>query len=150
MALFSSVHENCRPKWSFSVIFVRFYGTFKQYSLVSEIWETCFQQRRPKKGKISSSDLKIYQELQKRKKKKLEMIIWDSGAFLVGLEFIMENVKKLFNFSASVLHQFWFWQRKFWRYSIPCLSLKIFLTPIWLPHGQLWAIIEEAASLTRY
>ena len=54
------------------------------------------------------------------------MIIWDSGAFFAGLEFIVENVKKLFNFSASVLHQFWFWQRKFWRYSIPCLSLKIF------------------------
>lgn len=34
------------------------------------------------------------------------MIIWDSGAFVVGLEFIMENVKELFNFSASVLHQF--------------------------------------------
>ena len=24
-----------------------------------------------------------------------------------------------------------------------------FLTAIWLPHGQLWAIIKEAASLTR-
>ena len=23
-----------------------------------------------------------------------------------------------------------------------------FLTAIWLPHGQLWAIIEKAASLT--
>ena len=25
-----------------------------------------------------------------------------------------------------------------------------FLTAIWLPQGQLWAIIEEAASLTRF
>ena len=25
----------------------------------------------------------------------------------------------------------------------------VFLTAIWLSHGQLWAIIEEAASLTQ-
>ena len=31
---------------------------------------------------------------------------------------------------------------------MPCSPL-FFLTAIWLPHGQLWAIIEGAASLTR-
>ena len=28
------------------------------------------------------------------------------------------------------------------------LKENFFLTAIWLPHGQLWAIIEKAASLT--
>ena len=28
-------------------------------------------------------------------------------------------------------------------------NIEIFLSAIWLPHGQLWAPFEEAASLTK-
>ena len=34
------------------------------------------------------------------------------------------------------------------KYIIDILYI-IFLSAIWLSHGQLWAIVEEAASLTR-
>ena len=32
--------------------------------------------------------------------------------------------------------------------AFPLISASIFLTSIWLPHGQLWAIIEMVASIT--
>ena len=33
---------------------------------------------------------------------------------------------------------------------IETVNDKLSLTATWLPHGQLWAIIEETASLTRF
>ena len=33
--------------------------------------------------------------------------------------------------------------------SFPLLYCDSYLTVIWLPHSQLWAIVKEAASLTR-
>ena len=38
---------------------------------------------------------------------------------------------------------------KTWKYIQLLKEINIFLTAIWLPHGQLWAIIKGAASLIR-
>ena len=48
---------------------------------------------------------------------------------------------------------FWFFPNlrrpKVFKYIIDMLYIIFFLSAIWLFHGQLWATVEEAASLTR-
>ena len=81
-----------------------------------------------KEGKVGECNIATHVKSQKVKSQKFFEFIYLS-LFKVSTTDIVKNYVELEILTGN--------------------DLIFFLTAIWLPHGQLWTIIEEAASLTR-